>query len=245
MLAGLPADLQVRQSFPSTYYQCMKNPPLADRPLAGSSSTNPWILRSDGSLLSPVKRSPSPSPPRKTRLKSNKTRAFGYSLELPGRKRYLALSPRRSSLVGSPVKRKRGDPFRTIHKQLAEDMKSSARTTIIYRDGRRINRERPLSASDLYLDDERPEKIKATAGHRCILCRRVKSHPVAHPKCGHSYCYVCVRLHLEVEWTCPYREADSLAADYPNRVDNSRVSYSWAGLTFPMRPPSIWVGSSP
>ncbi|KAK7006651.1 hypothetical protein R3P38DRAFT_3601302 [Favolaschia claudopus] len=191
MLAGLPADLQALGwvfEHESMDFAVRRQPALPRQTLSFA--------------VAP-----------KTRLKSNKTRAFGYSFELPGRKRYLALSPRRSSLVGSPVKRKRGDPFRTIHKQLAEDMKSSARTTIIYRDGRRINRERPLSASDLYLDDERPEKIKATAGHRCILCRRVKSHPVAHPKCGHSYCYVCVRLYLEVEWTCPYREADSLAAD--------------------------------
>ncbi|KAJ7699839.1 hypothetical protein B0H14DRAFT_2648972 [Mycena olivaceomarginata] len=84
------------------------------------------------------------------------------------------------------------------------------------------------------------------AGLKCIICGGVKSHPVAN-KCEHSYCYVCIRLHLEVDWTCPHlncnrtirkapkidnAEAETVAADYPDRVDKSQVSYSWEGLSF-------------
>jgi hypothetical protein len=79
-------------------------------------------------------------------------------------------------------------------------------------------------------------------------------------KCGHSYCYVCIRLRLEVHWTCPHLncnrtirkaptidvgEAETVEADYPDRVDKSQVSYSWEGLSFPFRNKSIWVPSSP
>jgi hypothetical protein len=79
-------------------------------------------------------------------------------------------------------------------------------------------------------------------------------------KCGHSYCYVCIRLRLEEEWSCPYPdcnrvmqrapkedvgEAETVAADYPERVDKSRVAYSWDGLEFPYRPAAIYVSSSP
>jgi hypothetical protein len=61
---------------------------------------------------------------------------------------------------------------------------------------------------------------------------------------------------LEVEWTCPHSncnrtirtapkiddaEAETAAADYPDRVDKSRVSYSWEGLSFPYHAKSIWV----
>jgi hypothetical protein len=61
---------------------------------------------------------------------------------------------------------------------------------------------------------------------------------------------------LEVEWTCPHSncnqtirtvpkiddaEAETAAADYPDRVDKSHVSYSWEGLSFPYRAKSIWV----
>jgi hypothetical protein len=75
-------------------------------------------------------------------------------------------------------------------------------------------------------------------------------------KCGHSYCYVCIRLRLEVEWTCPHpncnrtirqapkindAEAETVAVDYPARVDKSQVSYSWEGLSFPYRAKSIWI----
>ncbi|KAJ7747609.1 hypothetical protein B0H14DRAFT_2636749 [Mycena olivaceomarginata] len=52
-----------------------------------------------------------------------------------------------------------------------------------------------------------------------------------------AYCYVCIRLHLEVDWTCPHlncnrtirkapkidnAEARTVAADYPDRVDKSQ-----------------------
>ncbi|KAJ7900557.1 hypothetical protein B0H14DRAFT_3752784 [Mycena olivaceomarginata] len=94
----------------------------------------------------------------------------------------------------------------------------------------------PLCANDLYLDDAHPGTQAPLAGHKCIICGGVKSHPVVN-KCGHRYCYVCIHLHLEVDWTCPHlncnrtirkapkiddAEAETVAADYPDRVDKSQ-----------------------
>ncbi|KAJ7238548.1 hypothetical protein B0H12DRAFT_1237801 [Mycena haematopus] len=157
--------------------------------------------------------------------------------------------PRRRSLFkhrGSP--RKKGP----IHTGPPSRIIASPPSGIRYINGKRSKREVPLTADDLYLDDERPNTSQiADAGHRCPLC---------HNKCGHSYCYVCIRLRLEHEWTCPIAdcnrifrnppvfdigEAGSVVTDYPNRVDASTVSFSWRGLSFPFRPKSILVPPTP
>lgn len=75
--------------------------------------------------------------------------------------------------------------------------------------------------------------------------------------CGHSYCYVCIRLWFEHDWTCPecqkpmerapvrqYAEEAFLAAAYPDWRDASRVEYRWAGLVFP-KPARVIVVDSP
>ncbi|KAJ6462538.1 hypothetical protein C8R45DRAFT_1108192 [Mycena sanguinolenta] len=98
--------------------------------------------------------------------------------------------------------------------------------------------------------------------HECGLCTMVKSHPVSYV-CGHSHCYVCVRLWLEEHWTCPqcaapmnrapfrhWGEEASIAVEYLDWKDESAVNYSWEGLTFPqervmVRPPRIIVPASP
>jgi hypothetical protein len=71
-------------------------------------------------------------------------------------------------------------------------------------------------------------------------------------KCGHSYGYVCILIRFEHHWTFPHEgcnrvmrrapkidvgELESLAADYPEVVDKSRVSYSWDGLEFTLPVP--------
>ncbi|KAF8135295.1 hypothetical protein K438DRAFT_1786922 [Mycena galopus ATCC 62051] len=66
--------------------------------------------------------------------------------------------------------------------------------------------------------------------------------------CGHSHCFVCIRIWLEREWKCPecaqvmhippfrhYGEENSIAHDYPFWTDDSRVSYSFRDLIFPQR----------
>ncbi|KAJ7173282.1 hypothetical protein C8R46DRAFT_1031642 [Mycena filopes] len=68
--------------------------------------------------------------------------------------------------------------------------------------------------------------------------------------CGHSHCYVCIRLWLERDFTCPtckarmyhapfrhWGEEQALADDYPLWTDRSEVNYSFAGLLFPRQAP--------
>ncbi|KAJ7483686.1 hypothetical protein B0H11DRAFT_1914569 [Mycena galericulata] len=107
--------------------------------------------------------------------------------------------------------------------------------------GTRAVRDHPLTEQDLYLDAARPELLEARQPHhKCGICFAVKSHPVSY-KCGHSHCYACIRIWLEKRWTCPdcvtvmtcapfrhFGEENGLAADYPGRQDQSRVSYSFA-----------------
>ncbi|KAJ7021080.1 hypothetical protein C8F04DRAFT_1274149 [Mycena alexandri] len=119
------------------------------------------------------------------------------------------------------------------------------------RRGSRKIRDLPLKEEDLYVGPERPPPLKTDRAHQtCSLCLQVKSHPVAY-MCGHSHCYVCIRLHLENNWLCPIRdcrilmrraphrhhaEEGGIALDFPARNDRSVVTYDWEGLTFP-RPP--------
>ncbi|KAJ7434714.1 hypothetical protein FB451DRAFT_1418642 [Mycena latifolia] len=81
--------------------------------------------------------------------------------------------------------------------------------------------------------------------HTCAICFGMKSHPVA-AYCGHSFCYICIRLWLDKKRTCPVcvdpipepprrnlGEEASIAYDYPDWVDESKVPYSWDGIVFP------------
>ncbi|KAJ7017502.1 hypothetical protein C8F04DRAFT_1279282 [Mycena alexandri] len=117
--------------------------------------------------------------------------------------------------------------------------------------GSRDVRDIPLTEDTLYMGPERPAPLQTDRAHQtCSLCLQVKSHPVSY-LCGHSHCYVCIRLHLETEWRCPIRdcrtlmrrapyrhhpEEEGIALDFPDRDDRSTVTYNWDGLTFP-RPP--------
>ncbi|KAJ7899896.1 hypothetical protein B0H13DRAFT_2336753 [Mycena leptocephala] len=107
-----------------------------------------------------------------------------------------------------------------------------------------------LTEDNLYLDDARPAWIdRPSIEHTCNLCHNLKSHPVRYA-CGHSNCYVCIRVALEMDWGCPTCHQDitgrpvphddeeaTIAVDYPD-WDLSVVEYSWDGLTFP-RPHSF------
>ncbi|KAJ7472812.1 hypothetical protein FB451DRAFT_1399011 [Mycena latifolia] len=104
-----------------------------------------------------------------------------------------------------------------------------------------------------------PKGIPITAlktHHQCSICHNVKSHPVSY-LCGHSHCYVCIRLWLEKDWKCPncattmhrepvrqYAEEDYLEDQYPG-WDVSRVEYKWDGLMFPKFRRMIVVPDSP
>ncbi|KAJ7024618.1 hypothetical protein C8F04DRAFT_1270162 [Mycena alexandri] len=124
------------------------------------------------------------------------------------------------------------------------------------RRGFRVVRDTPLTEADLYLDSARPPTLTTDRKHQtCSICLRVKSHPVAY-LCGHSHCYVCIRLRLEENWTCPVSSCRQLIRRAPHRHhpeeegieldfsdwhqhNHSRVSYDWHGLTFPS--PDVYV----
>ncbi|KAJ7872154.1 hypothetical protein B0H14DRAFT_3439097 [Mycena olivaceomarginata] len=119
----------------------------------------------------------------------------------------------------------------------------------VARAGYRVSRRHPLTEAALYNDDARPPILAVPKPHHvCSICWAAKSHPVSY-LCGDSHCYVCVRLWLEKQWTCPdcshemsivpfrhYGEENSIEYDYPFWKDNSRVSYSFHGLIFPPAP---------
>ncbi|KAJ7432960.1 hypothetical protein B0H11DRAFT_2259908 [Mycena galericulata] len=122
--------------------------------------------------------------------------------------------------------------------------------------GQRAEREEALTEEALYLDGARPPAGQPKPYHRCTICTGVKSHPVSFT-CGHSNCYVCIRLWLELKWTCPecvtviksapfrhYGEEASIANDYPDWDDQSKVAYNWDGLVFP-RPRRVIAPDTP
>ncbi|KAJ7906820.1 hypothetical protein B0H13DRAFT_2333068 [Mycena leptocephala] len=111
--------------------------------------------------------------------------------------------------------------------------------------GRRPGPRNLLTEDDLYLDNACPTWInRPSIEHTCNLCHNLKSHPVLYA-CGHSNCYVCICVALELDWGCPSCHQDitgrpvphddeeaAIVVDYPG-WDLSAVDYSWDGLTFP------------
>ncbi|KAJ7201938.1 hypothetical protein B0H12DRAFT_1244121 [Mycena haematopus] len=112
----------------------------------------------------------------------------------------------------------------------------------------RAQRSAPLTADMLWVTDDRPPHQAAHhPDHECGICKSVKSHPVSF-SCTHSFCYVCIRLRLEIRFRCPtckrkvysppfrnLEEDRTLAAEYPDRDDRSAVIYCWEDLIFPER----------
>ncbi|KAJ7432252.1 hypothetical protein B0H11DRAFT_2260908 [Mycena galericulata] len=119
--------------------------------------------------------------------------------------------------------------------------------------GQREERDQPLRRESLWLTSGRPAEIDGCKPHHvCGICFGPKSHPVSYI-CGHSHCYVCIRVWLQQSWACPvcktvmrmppfrhFGEEDSMAYDYPHWVDETRVDYSWDGLRFP-KPPRVRI----
>ncbi|KAJ7884170.1 hypothetical protein B0H14DRAFT_3432584 [Mycena olivaceomarginata] len=116
---------------------------------------------------------------------------------------------------------------------------------IVHRRGWRTARQEPLEEDDLHLDDVRPDDISwPQLEHTCRLCLNAKSHPVK-LQCGHSACFVCVRLLLETQRDCdecgmlvtrrPQLDVEQVAAIerlHPG-WDRSKVAFGWDGLKFP------------
>ncbi|KAJ6475382.1 hypothetical protein C8R45DRAFT_1009965 [Mycena sanguinolenta] len=132
--------------------------------------------------------------------------------------------------------------------RLDTDNEPPRRRVRVLKDGKRTLRLRPLTAEDLYLDDARPltdAEIDVKAYHKCSICRALLTHLVS-TQCGHTFCFVCLRVWLEKKWTCldcvcilactPHRHwitEEALREAYPTWIDKSRISFSWDGLVFP------------
>ncbi|KAK6997516.1 hypothetical protein R3P38DRAFT_3219610 [Favolaschia claudopus] len=113
-------------------------------------------------------------------------------------------------------------------------------------DGGSRSQEFDLSEEMLWSTAGRPRDYEVLQDHhQCTICRSVKAHPVSY-ECGHSHCYVCIRLWLERSWQCPdcrttmhrrpfrhWGEEAALTAAYAGWGQTSAVEYSWEGLTFP------------
>ncbi|KAJ7770732.1 hypothetical protein B0H16DRAFT_1452144 [Mycena metata] len=105
-----------------------------------------------------------------------------------------------------------------------------------------------LKEDDLYLTAARPPEATSPNGElTCGICLQIKSHPVMYTSCRHSHCYVCIRQWLEHSFQCPQcrtkmtsvpvpddRVAAVIVRDHSSWKDESRVDYSWTGLTFPI-----------
>ncbi|KAJ6476012.1 hypothetical protein C8R47DRAFT_1220480 [Mycena vitilis] len=215
------------------------------RQLGGSSIHNPWILEDEGGLI----------------LSEEKEKEQGWS---PGELKRLKENievPRKNhpSLIRQDIPR--WHPGRRPGKAKAPAPPSKPPIRVRYLKGKRDARAKPLQVEDLYVGHARPPVRAAVVGHVCCICGGVKSHPVRN-KCGHSYCYVCIRLRLEREWTCPAArcsrlirkapvkdvgELESIQADYAASPDESAVLYTWDGLRFPnlARPIVLSPPSSP
>ncbi|KAJ7666198.1 hypothetical protein DFH06DRAFT_1323328 [Mycena polygramma] len=115
--------------------------------------------------------------------------------------------------------------------------------------GTRAEREEPLTHDNLYLDDARPPPLEPgpDPAHSCGICLGVNSHP-ARTRCGHTYCFICLRMALERDWRCPecrqtihkapvpdVNMAQLIAVHYPRWVDASRVTFTFDGLLFPQK----------
>ncbi|KAJ7129685.1 hypothetical protein C8R44DRAFT_872919 [Mycena epipterygia] len=206
--------------------------------LNGSSRSNPWNFQENGPL----------------RLDSDVSGPFPIATGTPNtsngsvvRTATKVRTARRTVIENTPPGT--AHPRLSAPAALAALVASSARTFHV-----------GLRPADLYLDEARPPELtRGKDYHTCGLCGNVKSHPMSY-MCGHSHCYVCIRLSLErVRWCLDpecltrmycapfhhYGEEMSIASDYPEWHDRSRVAYTWEGLVFPGNPKAIIVLDSP
>ncbi|KAJ7429266.1 hypothetical protein B0H11DRAFT_2266321 [Mycena galericulata] len=210
--------------------------------LKGSTYENPWLLDSCSGLVLAARSKP------------------GAKLHKKGAEKPKSPAAQRKLVIfkGPPstIPRSLAGPVRTTTtiRSVPEQRPKSLELT----PPRPQKRPKSLTVGDLYRDEIRPPPLNAPKPHHvCGLCHRVKSHPVSY-ECGHSHCFVCVRLWFVKKQSCPecsrfvfsapyrhYGEERSLETDYPDWRDNSRVSYSWQGVVFPRRPSSIMFFDSP
>ncbi|KAJ7658669.1 hypothetical protein DFH06DRAFT_1472729 [Mycena polygramma] len=102
-------------------------------------------------------------------------------------------------------------------------------TNLLLSMGRRRRQDPPLTPDSLWLSAGRPtdyEPLKES--HICAICRGVKDHPVAY-KCGHSHCYVCIRISLETSWRCPECLTTMNCAPFRHYPEEAHLRDAYAG----------------
>ncbi|KAJ7763613.1 hypothetical protein DFH07DRAFT_956422 [Mycena maculata] len=219
--------------------------------LKGSSANNPWEFSETGSLVLRDSTSSIETRPQ------GRLRNRGGRMSTGGKVRRAdsPAAPQRGAGDGSlsplsadedtPSAPQRGGvlsaagPVRTegqarVHRDAVMAMAGNAR-----RRGVRLR-----SEDELYLTEARPPPSCPKRRDGCSICGEVKSHPVSY-KCGHSNCYVCIRMWLDLKLLCPecrtpmecapfrhFGEEASIAHEYFDWEDASQVSYDWSGLVF-------------
>ncbi|KAJ7250119.1 hypothetical protein B0H12DRAFT_1072136 [Mycena haematopus] len=199
--------------------------------LSGSSPGNPWCLDENGELvLQSVKRATA-----ELRHATQRRRAYRGAINTgpPSSIR----QDTREEIVARARARAHRDPTFAAQAALRAQAAAEARAEVAaYTKGSRA--ERILLERDLYLDNLRPPPdVEAKDFHQCCICTGVLSHPVSSLGTGSLELSVAIRSASYV-FGCGWNAdglVQTLAADYPTRVDQSRVNYSWDGLVFPTR----------
>ncbi|KAJ7036229.1 hypothetical protein C8F04DRAFT_1181509 [Mycena alexandri] len=134
-----------------------------------------------------------------------------------------------AGLSFAPVKGARQTPSSTAASSITAltiAMATSSISTPVQRKilsaGRRTRFERALTLRDLWIDGVEPPARSPDQGKEyqaCAVCKQVKSHPVS--------------AIITSAPTRNYAEEAYLEHDHPGWDDHCRVSYSFAGLTFP------------
>ncbi|KAJ7875930.1 hypothetical protein B0H14DRAFT_3546223 [Mycena olivaceomarginata] len=105
---------------------------------------------------------------------------------------------------------------------------SKSQTRIRYVNGKRNRRDVPLTANDLYLDDERPATNAPVAGHRSTgtnvgIATAMSVYAYDSNGKGRAPTKIANSV-IRKAPVVDVGEAESLVADYPDRVDKSRVT---------------------
>ncbi|KAJ7241520.1 hypothetical protein B0H12DRAFT_1237014 [Mycena haematopus] len=201
--------------------------------LAGSSPANPWCLDENGNLeLQSVKQATAT-----LRYVAQRRRAYRGVIHSGPPSSIRQDTPQETAARARPRHGAHRDPtFAALAAQVRARAAAEARAhAAAFTPGTRTVR--ILLESDLYLDKIRPPTdVQAKDHHQCAICTGMLSHPVS-TQCGHTFCFVCIRLWLERQWTCPecvstltcpphrhWNTEKALAADYPTRLDRSRLT---------------------
>ncbi|KAJ6493508.1 hypothetical protein C8R47DRAFT_1213796 [Mycena vitilis] len=239
------------------------NVPTAPTPNPPTNSMrNPWLVDENGEIvrnLRTARRGDGPSNGPPSLIRQDIPRISAAEIEARRQRQGAPASPARQDARvarrGSPYLASPYHPVTGVYiglsaTTMAENRApSSAATSVRRPNGWRRPRPTPLLPSDLYTTEARPPLVTPSKEEfKCVLCDQIKSNPVR-SKCGHTHCYVCIRIHVETSWNCPScdvimtrapkRDTDDelwIQLNHTSWIDQSRVLGTWDGLLFPQLP---------